>query len=59
MSETSKVRELLWAADAVVDIREELRLAEGLPPGRVLYIDRLFRELDEARLALASTEEQA
>lgn len=38
---------LRYALDALVSIREELQLAEGKPVGRVLYINRLFREARE------------
>ena len=39
---------LLFALDALVSIRDEMRLGENIPVGRVLYIDRLFREATEA-----------
>ena len=39
---------LEFHAQAVVDIRDALRLAAGQPVGRILYIDSLFRELENA-----------
>ena len=35
-------------AQGVVDVQEELALAPNVAPGRSMYINRLFRELENA-----------
>ena len=36
--------ELRYKLESILDLRENLRLADGCAPGQVLYVDRLFRE---------------
>lgn len=42
------IGEAIRALDGLQAVREDLRLAADQPAGRVLYIDRIFREAREA-----------